>query len=1074
MKTFHIDQLIKNPVNNTISKSYNNYDNVAEIEINQIDSGYDIKGIVNVFENTDTPHLLLNKDQEIVSYTCSCVFCDEVSPCAHIGALLLKLNELETPSFPFIYKSDKMKKIKIEEEQRYHKRILKQLDSKSRESRCLIQLGEAKYKSEINSFLTKEKYKLIPQFTYNQNTPVVSYKIGNQKTYILKNISDFLSRIDDKEYFTYGKSLAFTHSENAFDEFTNKQIDFLRKANNYFNQESLTSYDYAPDDIRKELYLKNEFFDDFYELYQNEMYPSFHMEEHEDQIKLELQKFDEFYTLQFLDHNPLLPGNHHLYSIEENKKHYTIKRYRLDNQGKAMELLYALNKEPLIIVKKEYPDFYKYVLSPLTSYLDIKDIDTVQENNYELIRIYGDVNADSQIFFKVYYVDEKNDKITAFKDDFIKNYNQDLVEQYIKTYSSSIDYEKGIAYFDPNDEETYTFLNEGVDFLNEYAELYVSDALKKFGKKANYSITVGVRLTNDLLALDIESLQIPKNELSQVLEQYHKKKKFHRLKNGELLYLDSPQLEELDQMIEQYHIPTKDIKDGQIQLSQNRMFSIDENADQYEFIEFDRKNSFKKQIDKFNTIDNQTYELPKSYDTILRDYQKDGFTWLRTLKDYGFNGILADDMGLGKTLQVITLLESIQTKLPSLVVCPASLIYNWNEEINKFSKNLKTICVVGNQSERKEIIDNAKNYDLLITSYDYIRRDVDLFENTVFEYLILDEAQYIKNQKTKNARSVKMLTANHKLALTGTPIENSLAELWSIFDFLMPQYLFNYRYFQTHYENDIVKNNDSEKTKQLKNLVSPFILRRNKKDVLLELPDKIEKTQIIPFNEEEEKLYLANLAQVNQELQDVLNMEKVDKIVILAMLTRLRQICCEPRLVYDNINNSSSKMKACLDLVSTFKANNQKVLIFSSFTSVLDLMSEELSLLGIKYCVLTGSVSKEKRRDLVEQFQNGDYDVFLISLKAGGTGLNLTRAEAVIHFDPWWNMSAQNQATDRAHRIGQTKNLQVFKLVMKDSIEEKIVSLQEKKKELADLFVENNEGSIGKMSKEEIMDLFSL
>ena len=311
------------------------------------------------------------------------------------------------------------------------------------------------------------------------------------------------------------------------------------------------------------------------------------------------------------------------------------------------------------------------------------------------------------------------------------------------------------------------------------------------------------------------------------------------------------------------------------------------------------------------------------------------------------------------------------------------------------------------------------------------------------------------------------------MALSGTPIENSLAELWSVFDFLMPQYLFNYHYFQKHYETEIIKNNNEEVAEKLKKLVTPFILRRNKKDVLSELPDKIEVTQLIPFTQQESEIYFANLAQVNSELQGLFKEKVVDKIQILAMLTKLRQICCEPRMLYENIETASSKLKASLELINNYKQNNQKVLLFSSFTKVFDLLEDEFRLNGISYFKITGSTTKENRKEYVKRFQEGGADVFLISLKAGGTGLNLTRAEAVIHFDPWWNVSAQNQATDRAYRIGQYKNVQVHKLIMKDSIEEKILTLQEKKKQLSDMLVENNQGNITSLSKEEILELFA-
>ena len=373
------------------------------------------------------------------------------------------------------------------------------------------------------------------------------------------------------------------------------------------------------------------------------------------------------------------------------------------------------------------------------------------------------------------------------------------------------------------------------------------------------------------------------------------------------------------------------------------------------------------------------------------------------------------------------------------------------------------------------MIQRINDYDLVITSYDYIRRDIDLYQDYVFEYVILDEAQYIKNQSTKNAQCVKELKSRYRLALSGTPIENSLAELWSIFDFLMSGYLNNYTHFKKTYETPIVKGEDNEKALKLKSYVEPFILRRRKRDVLKELPERIDKSIYIEFNDEEEKIYQANAVMASRELQEMLNVEgdNYNKIVVLSMLTKLRQLCIDPRLLYDNVHEISSKMKACIELVLRLKVNHERVLIFSSFKSLLELLSIELSKNDISYHMLTGDTSKEERKELVDSFQNNDVDAFLISLKAGGTGLNLTAATAVIHFDPWWNLSAQNQASDRAHRIGQKHSVQVFSLIMKNSIEEKIEELQKRKKELSDMFTEGNEGSITSMNKDDLMYLFS-
>ena len=363
-------------------------------------------------------------------------------------------------------------------------------------------------------------------------------------------------------------------------------------------------------------------------------------------------------------------------------------------------------------------------------------------------------------------------------------------------------------------------------------------------------------------------------------------------------------------------------------------------------------------------------------------------------------------------------------------------------------------------------------FDVIITSYDYLRRDIDLYEKINFHTVILDEAQYIKNPKTRNAISVKRLKSKQRFALTGTPIENSLAEMWSLFDFLMPHYLYHYSYFLEHYERPIVKEHDEEKQARLKQMITPFILRRNKKDVLKELPAKIEKTMYFHFNEEEEKLYLSSLVQVNKTLQEKLNLNQLGRIDVLAMLTRLRQLCQEPRLLYENISEPSSKLKGCMELIHSLKDNNQKILLFSSFTSVLHLIEEQCQKEHVSYYLLDGSIPKEKRKEMVDAFQTNQTTLFLISLKAGGSGLNLTAAQAVIHYDPWWNMSAKNQATDRAHRIGQSETVQVFSLIMKNSIEEKIMKLQNQKKNLADTFVEENHGSISTMSIEDIQSLF--
>ena len=464
-------------------------------------------------------------------------------------------------------------------------------------------------------------------------------------------------------------------------------------------------------------------------------------------------------------------------------------------------------------------------------------------------------------------------------------------------------------------------------------------------------------------------------------------------------------------------------------------------------------------------------KISEKYKDILRDYQTHGVEWLLKLREMNLGGILADDMGLGKTLQVIAYLESVDLNAPCLIVTPTSLILNWENEFKKFDSNLKIISIHGSKASREKLLEDVKN-KIVITSYDYLKRDIELYEKIEFDTIILDEAQYIKNHKTKIAQTVKKIFSKYKIALTGTPIENTLAELWSIFDFLMRGYLFHYEYFYKYYERAIVLEEDEKVVERLKKMVEPFILRRLKRDVLTELPEKIEETFFINLSEDEKNLYQANLIKINEILAQ--NIGSNNKIEVLAILTKLRQLCIDPRLVYENMSNSSSKIKSCMQLILKSIDNKEKILLFSSFTSVLDIISEECDKLSIPYFTLTGSTNKTKRKELVDEFQDGRVPLFLISLKAGGTGLNLTKASVVIHIDPWWNISAQNQATDRAYRIGQENTVQVFNLITKNTIEEKILNLQGKKKELSDIFVEDSKGSFSTLTREELLDLFKI
>ena len=413
----------------------------------------------------------------------------------------------------------------------------------------------------------------------------------------------------------------------------------------------------------------------------------------------------------------------------------------------------------------------------------------------------------------------------------------------------------------------------------------------------------------------------------------------------------------------------------------------------------------------------------------------------------------------------------------SLVVSPSSLTLNWQNEAKKFTNELKTIVIRGTLQERKRLIEEIEDYDLVITSYDLLKRDIELYKekNYTFKYIIADEAQYLKNSNTKNAKAIKEIKAETRYALTGTPIENSLAELWSIFDFIMPGYLFTYRKFKNIYETPIVKEDDEKAMAKLKMLIEPFVLRRNKKEVLTELPEKTVTVLSNEMNEEQQNLYLTYLVRAKQEIAEKVEIDGFEnsQMQILAALTRLRQICCHPSLFVEGYNDGSSKLEQCIEIIEEAINGGHKILLFSGYTSMFEIIEKELKKRSINYFKLTGATKIDERMRMVDEFnENSDVKLFLISLKAGGTGLNLTGADMVIHYDPWWNISTENQATDRAYRIGQKNNVQVYKLITKNSIEEKIYELQEKKAKLADSMLDTNTKFINRFSREEIMKLF--
>ena len=631
---------------------------------------------------------------------------------------------------------------------------------------------------------------------------------------------------------------------------------------------------------------------------------------------------------------------------------------------------------------------------------------------------------------------------------------------------------------DSSEEKLYQLLKEGIPAMQKIGTVYISQAIRRMRVMKMPGIRLGVSLSAGLLNLNLDVEGMDQAQLFDILSRYDRRKKYFRLKDGSFLDVSDGQLRELSVLKDGMQISDSELKKGKTQVPAYRAMYLDSQLKGGDLIKVEKDNTFRALIRNMQTMEGHKFQIPKEQEKILRGYQKEGFYWIKTLKYNQFGGILADDMGLGKTLQVIAFLWSeFQESRPeenrrALVVTPASLVFNWMSEIERFAPGLPATVVTGDVKERKALIQNAGEREVLITSYDLLKRDLKAYQKLDFVVQIIDEAQYIKNHGTQVAKAVKEIRSEFRLALTGTPVENRLSELWSIFDFLMPGFLYSYEKFRKEIELPAVQYSNSDAMERLQKMIRPFVLRRLKKDVLKDLPDKLEKDMFSPLESEQKELYEAH----TERLRLMLGMQsdaefRTSKLQILAEITRLRQICCYPGLVYEGYKGNSSKLEMCMELVQNAVNGGHKLLLFSQFTTMLDVLAERLKKAKISFYVLTGATSKEKRARLVKAFNEDDTSVFCISLKAGGTGLNLTAADIVIHYDPWWNLAVQNQATDRAHRIGQQNVVSVYRLFMKDTIEERIRALQEMKRELADEILSGEGIGQALISREEVLEL---
>lgn len=946
--------------------------------------------------------------------------------------------------------------------------------------------------------------KLVPIFLYNDTDKKlkVEFKIGNEQLTKINNLPDFFERMLNREKYKYNNVLEFIHEENAFEEQSRPLLKFLLKyaeiikyANDVNNNYAYYGRNFNVNNV----VLSNTGLDELFEILKGKTV-EFETKTGERKIQFIDEPIDIKFILEKSDENTycLTPnidvygydifyGKNYSYFLIDNKMHKCLPKV----ENRNLELLEVYKKnytQSIVFNENNLRNFFAIVVPKIKDNFEIKNIDKEQIEKYMpkdlYVKIYLDYNEKGYIVadVKFCYGNVEFNPIKNVNLEITRNAIQEneVLDTFVQTgfMLDSANARLVLA----NDEKIYNFLSKEIeDYMKKFEVLVAEDFKKKDIKKIKIK-SIGVKIENNLLDINLEDFKFNIYEIKDIINKYKLRKKFYRLKDGTYISLEkNSSLDFLENLTDNIEIEDENVEENSIKLPIYRALYLEKIFKNMPNTNIQKNEYYKNMISQIEDrqIDLST-KIPPKLNAELRTYQKIGYKWLRTLEQYKMGGILADDMGLGKTIQLLAVILSYVQKnkgnvKPSIIICPSSLALNWYNEIQKFTSTLKALVISGDYLERKRKIEEIGKYQVIITSYDSLKRDIDLYKNYCFKYVVADEAQYIKNNNTKNSKAIKTINAETKFALTGTPIENSLSELWSIFDFIMPGYLYKYKKFKELYETPIIKEQNEDVMNKLKKQIEPFVLRRTKGEVLTELPDKTVTILNNEMSEEQYNIYMSYMAQARKEIMSQIDINGFEKsqIKILSLLMRLRQICCHPKLFLREYEGESSKLNQCIEIIQDAVLGGHKILLFSSYTSMFEIIEEKLKNIGVKYLKLTGQTKVGERIELVDKFNtNENIKVFLISLKAGGTGLNLTGADMVIHYDPWWNLSAENQATDRTYRIGQKRNVQVYKLITKNSIEEKIYELQQKKAKLIDNMLSTDATFINKLSKDDILALF--
>lgn len=966
----------------------------------------------------------------------------------------------------------------------------------------------------------REPVYLHPYLQIRRGEVLLEARIGREKRYIVKNLLEFAQAVHSGKRVEYGKGMAFEHVPSAFAPESRPFLDLLlEEADAYIRHyEEMRGHAGLPLPVMRALTLGSAARDRLFDLLEGKEVQTedekgaervCRVERKDPRFPVEVEARGDGIAVTVPSALTSFRGEQRLY-VADGLHLFGCSELYTETMGVFLEQMEQGGREcgsrkekrELLVGSRDIPLFYARVLEGMEA-LGILQSTEIDWEKYrpEALKARFEFDSDSPDELRLRPTLSYGDfTFSPLADEHVpREICRDVpaefyISRLITRYFSYWEDESGELVIRGDEEALYQVLSEGMPQFQEVGEVWLSESVRHLRVLPPPEVSMGVSLGGGWLDLKIETAGIDPAELLQVLSEYRQKKKYYRMKNGEFLQLSGGGLQALDSLTADLGLTKSEFQAGEAKIPAYRAFYLDSLSGDGRMKLFQRDEAYGMMVRDLKTAQSVSYAVPAVLEKTLREYQKIGYTWMRTLARYHFGGILADDMGLGKTLQVIALLTAFyqekteqkaagnegsgsELPLPSLIVCPASLVYNWGQEFARFSPEIRVLLIAGTAKERQEQLEEqmrmeaSEGAQVIITSYDLLKRDRAAYLGRTFEYEIIDEAQVIKNAKTQGAKAVKEISANARFALTGTPVENRLSELWSIFDFLMPGFLYSYRKFRERYELPIVKNQDPEALTALRRMTGPFVLRRLKKDVLRELPGKEERIVYSAASGRQQKLYTASALKLKEALAGGA-WSGNGKLEVLSQLMRLRQICCDPALCFEDYTGESAKLETCVSLIASASAAGHKILLFSQFASMLERIQERLLQEGISSHLLVGATPKEERSRMVQAFASDEVPVFLISLKAGGTGLNLTAADIVIHYDPWWNVAAQNQATDRAYRIGQEKPVTVYKLILKDTIEENLLKLQNAKLALAAQVVSEGMVSLGDLSQNELMELF--